>query len=487
MRDRVWRGYSNTHGARVVHYDLESAVLHRRLPEIAVIPPGRGPRPLLVFLHGRQDPPPLHWLIGGKSGPQSILNNALFAALARLGRRAPVVVALNGGGHSYFHDRRDGRWATEILREAIPDAERRFHTNGRVAIGGISMGGYGALHLASLAPRRFCAAGGHSAALWTSPGSTAPGAFDDAVDYARNDVFERTAAFRGLPVWIDGGTRDPFREADRAFVAALRRAGVQVSYHVWPGGHEGSYWHTHMAAYMRFYAAELSRCAADPSPGTAARVLVARLRREKLADATFATSGVVRRRGDQWLAVGTSSYPRDVLHTRVLVFRWSGNEWRLRGTVIGKLGPSQWIKAVGLTGSRDPDFAIEGCGAADTNCLSVVSDVGGTWHAVPFVYGYGKTLEVNGLPEGHLVLTEVNACSCAGGPSTWTYERFRDGAFQPTDRPGPAPACNAWDLATIADPWQIEVLRFDRVACADGWALAVGTGAGLRRRRCRPL
>jgi S-formylglutathione hydrolase FrmB len=260
VRDRVWRGYSNARGAQVVHYTVDSHVLGRRLPEIAVIPSGGGRRPLLVFLHGRQDPLPLHQLIGGKSGPQSVLSNSLFAALAQLGARAPVVVALNGGGHSYFHNRRDGRWATELLREAIPDAERRFHTNGRVAIGGISMGGYGALLLASLAPRLFCAAGGHSAALWTSPGATAPGAFDDAADYARNDVFERAAAFRGLPVWIDSGTRDPFREADRAFVAVVRHGGAHVTYHVWPGGHEGSYWHAHIAAYMRFYATALARC-----------------------------------------------------------------------------------------------------------------------------------------------------------------------------------------------------------------------------------
>jgi S-formylglutathione hydrolase FrmB len=258
VRDRFNSRYSDTHGASVVHYTLDSHVLGRRLGEVAVIPPGRGRRPLLVFLHGRQDPLPLHWLVGGVSGPQSVLSNSLFAALANLGGRAPVVVALNGGGHSYFHDRRDGRWATEILREAIPESERRFHTNGRVAIGGISMGGYGALHLASLAPHRFCAVGGHSAALWTSPGATAPGAFDDAADYARNDVFERAAAFRGLPVWIDGGTRDPFRESDRAFVAALRHAGARVVFHVWPGGHAGSYWHAHMAAYMRFYATACS-------------------------------------------------------------------------------------------------------------------------------------------------------------------------------------------------------------------------------------
>ena len=47
--------------------------------------------------------------------------------------------------------------------------------------------------------------------------------------------------------------------------------------------------------------------------------------------------------------------------------------------------------------------------------MSVVSDIGGRWHAVPFEYGYGRTLEVNGVPAGKLVQTEVNACGCAGG------------------------------------------------------------------------
>jgi S-formylglutathione hydrolase FrmB len=178
-----------------------------------------------------------------------MLNNSLFAALAQLGARAPVVVALNGGAHSYFHDRNDGRWATMMLREAIPDARRRFRTNGKVAIGGISMGGYGALHLASLRPNEFCAVGGHSAAVWTSGGLSAPGAFDDAEDYQRNDIFATAGRLTGRPVWLDNGDRDPFRAAD----AKLART-LHIRQHVWPGGHTGSYWHAHMAQYMRFYA-----------------------------------------------------------------------------------------------------------------------------------------------------------------------------------------------------------------------------------------
>jgi S-formylglutathione hydrolase FrmB len=243
------RGYSHARGAQVVHYDLNSTLLHRRLPEIGVIPPGGGDGRLLILLHGRHDPGPLHWLGGDISGPQSMLNDAFFAGLARLGARAPTVVLLNGGGHSYFHDRRDAPWATSMLREAIPDAVRRFHAHGRIAIGGISMGGYGALHLASLQPNEFCAVGGHSAAVWTSGGDSAPGAFDDAEDYARNDIFAAAPKLKGLPVWLDNGDSDPFLAADEQLARALH-----VQQHVWPGGHTGSYWHAHMAQYLRFYA-----------------------------------------------------------------------------------------------------------------------------------------------------------------------------------------------------------------------------------------
>jgi len=257
------RGYTDTYGAKVVHYTLASRLLGRSLPEIGVVPAGGGVRSLLILLHGRRDPSRLSWLIPSKTGPESMLSNRFFQGLARLGGRAPVVVLLNGGGHSYYHDRRDGLWASMILRDAIPDALRRFETRkGRIAIGGESMGGYGALHIASLRPSKFCAVGGHSAALWQSAGQTAPGAFDDGTDYARNDVFSaaRHGAFDQLRVWMDGGTADPFRAADAAFVALLRQQGVAVTYHVWPGAHTGSYWSSHMAAYLRFYASALTTC-----------------------------------------------------------------------------------------------------------------------------------------------------------------------------------------------------------------------------------
>ena len=81
---------------------------------------------------------------------------------------------------------------------------------------------------------------------------------------------------------------------------------------------------------------------------------------------------------------------------------------------------------------------------------------------------------------GHLVETQVDACGCAGGPTTTTYEHYQNGMFQPTDPPGRnPPECSASWLATVAYTWEVQVLHFDHFACADGWALAVGTGTGF--------
>jgi S-formylglutathione hydrolase FrmB len=244
------------HGAEVVRLTVHSRFVGRDLSQVAVVPAGVASgerRPLLVFLHGR----------GVK--PDALLSDEFFGGLAALGKRAPVVVALNGGDHSYWHDRRSGRWGRYVLREAIPRAVRALHADPhRVAIGGISMGGFGAFDLARRAPGRFCAVGGHSPAFWLSAGQTAPGAFDDAADFARHDVYAwvrgQRRPYGSTPLWIDRGDRDPFGGADAEVVRALRARGARLTSHVWPGAHEWAYWRAHMARYLRFYADALARC-----------------------------------------------------------------------------------------------------------------------------------------------------------------------------------------------------------------------------------
>jgi S-formylglutathione hydrolase FrmB len=192
---------------------------------------------MLVLMHGK----------GGS--PSQFLSQPFFDTLAVLGARAPEVLLLDGGDDSYWHNRADGAWGSMVLREAIPAGLARTHAR-RLAIGGISMGGYGALLLGSRNRGRFCAVGAQSPALWLSAGQTAPGAFDDTTDYARNDVFKLRPPH---PLWIDLGSSDPFRTATLAYA---RRAHVHP--HLKPGGHDSTLWDAFVPQFLRFFA---SACA----------------------------------------------------------------------------------------------------------------------------------------------------------------------------------------------------------------------------------
>lgn len=248
---------ANQHGARIEHLEVRSQAVGRQLGVNVIVPAKtqpRGERPLLVFLHGR-----------GGSDETFVGNEAVFEGLSKLGRKAPIVAFPDGGDHSYWHDRREGKWGRYVMREVIPEVERRFGTAPhRVAIGGISMGGFGAYDLALLHPERFCAVGGHSPALWFDAAETAPGAFDSATDFNRNDVVGMVRgnpeAFEGMRVWNDYGDEDPFRVYDEGFVDYLRADAADLSAHTWDGGHDGAYWSRHWPAYLRFYAKSLAGC-----------------------------------------------------------------------------------------------------------------------------------------------------------------------------------------------------------------------------------
>ena len=68
-----------------------------------------------------------------------------------------------------------------------------------------------------------------SAALWTDPGLSAPGAFDDREDFEAHDVFDRTDVLSRIPVRMDCGRSDPFVAGQQGLREgpALRRAHLR--------------------------------------------------------------------------------------------------------------------------------------------------------------------------------------------------------------------------------------------------------------------
>jgi len=230
---------------KITEFVVQSQLLGRPMYETLVTPAGGGRgRPLLVFLHG----------YGGT--PSGTADPAFRQALRRLGDRAPVVL-FPEGDTGWWHDRQEGPWGTYVLMEAIPAAlERSGADPDRVAIGGISMGGFGALDLGRLAPEKFCAVGGHSPAVYERRADDTLFGFDNQTDFDNHDLLTlaRSRSLYKAPVWIDVGDQDGLRFTAKKLADELRDNGADVTFHMWQGAHEGPYWDRHFKDYLDFYA-----------------------------------------------------------------------------------------------------------------------------------------------------------------------------------------------------------------------------------------
>ncbi len=249
----------DTQGARHGRFVVFSTVLSatpgtpKPVPALAVVPAGGGEgRPLVVLITGR-----------GQT-LESLLDNGFYASLAALGLDAPNVAFVAVDRDSQAHDRDDGKWGTYVLTEAVAEAVRQTGADPkRVALGGFDDGGFGALDLARLEPRRFCAVGAHSPEIWQRFGDARPGAFDDAVDFSRHDLLK--LATQGDypdvgPIRIDVGSDDPQLPVVKLLVEALEADGRSVDDHELGGRSAVGLWRANSGNLLRFSAAALRSC-----------------------------------------------------------------------------------------------------------------------------------------------------------------------------------------------------------------------------------
>lgn len=252
-------GKVDTHGARSTHFVVFSDVLAEKpgkpklMPAIAVVPAGGGEgRPLLLLVAGRGQP------------LDALLDKGWYASLLTLGLQAPDVAIVSVPADSQAHDRSSGKWGTYLLQDAVAAAVKQTGADPkRVAIGGFDMGGFGALVAARTAPTRFCAVGAASPELWSSFGLAPAGAFDDAADFARNDILgaARAGTYPDVgPIRLDVGSDDPQLPQVKQLAAALTASGRDVSLHVLPGHASIVLWRAESGNMLRFYATALAAC-----------------------------------------------------------------------------------------------------------------------------------------------------------------------------------------------------------------------------------
>jgi len=154
--------------------------------------------PVLVSLHGKGATHRTFF---------DLLGLDRFLALVVVNGIPPFAVAAVDGGDRYWHERRAGDDSgAMVMEEFVSFLAGRGLSTDRLGLFGWSMGGYGSLLLAAQAPIGAIGAGAVSSpALWAEAGDAAPGAFDDAEDFAAHDVFaDETSWARSRFAWTVG-------------------------------------------------------------------------------------------------------------------------------------------------------------------------------------------------------------------------------------------------------------------------------------------
>ncbi len=238
-----------------------SAELDTVMPYVIYLPPDyklSGRRyPVLYMLHGRgghRD----EWLAYG-------LFNVADQEI-RTGHMPPMIIVLPQGDKWYWanHAGDDVRWGEYVDRDLVNQIDTYYRTirsPSARAIGGLSMGGWGALHHAFRRPDIFGIVGAHSPSL-RLPDDPSIDFLGAGEEFARKDPLSLAFSqpnLGSLRIWLDTAQNDPWEEQTAKLHQILRDRGIDHIWQLYGGGHDWTYWNEHTIDYLRFYGDALAQ------------------------------------------------------------------------------------------------------------------------------------------------------------------------------------------------------------------------------------
>jgi putative tributyrin esterase len=234
---------------------------------------------VLLPPQGLKPPYAVHYLLHGLSDDHTIWSRRSRIEHYLEGLNAPLMIVMPDGHRGFYTDhtpppaaspeiRTALKYGTHIGLELVDFIDQTFRTRAERSarsIGGLSMGGYGALRTALAHPDRFVSAHSHSGAVlhgsrrWDTPvewltethtifGLDPRGTHHDLLQLARSVPAKRRPALH-----VDCGTADFLLEDNRTFhqkLAALRYPHAYIEH---DGAHDWDYWDIHIRDALAFH------------------------------------------------------------------------------------------------------------------------------------------------------------------------------------------------------------------------------------------
>jgi len=239
---------------------LSSPIIGQDMPYRVYLPPD--------YLKDSQRRYPVLYMLHGAGGNYTEWSDSFLPEqvdrLITSGEIPPLIVVMpDGGGQTYWANWSDDgpRWGDYLAEDVVSTIDQRYRTIPTAqerAIGGLSMGGMGALDLAFQHPDLFNVVGAHSPSVRLEP--------DPALWFLKDDNFwqnnpiwlaRHQPGLEALQIWLDVGDEDVWLPNIEAVHQALVDQGLHTVWHVFPGPHEAEYWIEHVPDYLRFYASAL--------------------------------------------------------------------------------------------------------------------------------------------------------------------------------------------------------------------------------------
>jgi S-formylglutathione hydrolase FrmB len=252
--------------------EIHSAAMNKTLKAVVITPQD--------YQKSKKNYPVVYLLHGGsgnyKNWTQQTPDKTLVSRMADL--FDVIIVTPDGGASSYYFDSpllKDSQYETFIskeVREKVDDNYRTIRAREGRVITGLSMGGHGAVYIATKHPDLYCAAGSMSGVMNINPATwkVTPDFAKIRIENFKKMIGERNESgpfypgfnlitmteqikSAGLHLILDCGVDDFLIEPNRQMHTLLTANGTPHDYIERPGKHDWGYWENALPYHLLFF------------------------------------------------------------------------------------------------------------------------------------------------------------------------------------------------------------------------------------------